>query len=51
MLNDALVGLAQDTIPNEERKGRKVWITEEILDMKEEKRALKNRSEELYREA
>ena len=46
----ALVGASQDIIPTEKRRGRKAWITEEILDLMEERRALRNKSEELYKE-
>ena len=49
-LQDALVGASQDIIPTEKRRGRKARITEEILDLMEERRTLRNKSEDLYKE-
>ena len=49
MLQDALVGAWQDIIPTEKRRGRKAWITEEILDLMEEGRILRTKSEDLYK--
>ena len=50
VLQDALVGASQDIIPTEKRRGRKARITEEILDLMEERRILRNKSEDLYKE-
>ena len=50
VLHDALVGASQDIIPTEKRRGRKAWITEEILDLVEERRTLRHKPEELYKE-
>ena len=50
VLQDAFVGASQDIIPTEKRRGRKAWITEDILDLMEERRTLRNKSEELYKE-
>ena len=41
VLQDALVSAAEDIIPNEKRKGRKAWMTDEILELMEERRKLK----------
>ena len=38
------MGASKEMIPNEGRRGKKAWITEEILYLMEEKRALKNKS-------
>ena len=50
VLQDALVGASQDIIPTEKRRGRTVWITEEILDLMEERRILRTKPEDLYKE-
>ena len=34
------MGASKDIIANEGRRGRKVWITEEVLDLMEERRVL-----------
>ena len=49
VLQDALVSAAEDIIPNEKRRGRKAWMTDEILDVMEQRRKVKNASEERYR--
>ena len=50
MLQDALVGSSQDIIPTEKRRGKNAWIAEESLDLMEERRILRNKSEDLYKE-
>ena len=49
VLQDALVNEAEDIIPNKKRRGRKAWMTDEILDVMEQRRKVKNASEERYR--
>ena len=50
VLQDALVSAAEEIIPKEKRRGRKAWMTDEILDLMEKRRKVKNVSEERYRE-
>ena len=50
VLQGALVGAAEAVIPKERRRRKNPWITDEILDMMEERRIVKNLSEERYRE-
>jgi hypothetical protein len=50
ILQEALTGTAENIIPNEQRKGKKGWISDEILNLMEERRSLKNTSEQRYTE-
>ena len=49
MLQGALVDAAEVVIPKEKRKKKKPWITDEILDLMELRRRLKNTSQSRYR--
>ena len=50
VLRGALVGAAETIIPKEKRRRKKAWITDEILDMMEERRRVKSYSEARYRD-
>ena len=49
-LSDALTITAQNIIPNEQRRGRRRWMTEEILEKMEERRRFKTVNQEIYRQ-
>ena len=38
-MQDALVSAAEDVTPNEKRRKRKAWMTDEILDLVKEKKS------------
>ena len=46
----ALVEPAKEKVPKQERRGRQRWMTEEILNKMEEKRAIKERNPQRYEE-
>ena len=48
-MQDVLVSAAEDIIPHEKRR-RKAWMTDEILDKMEEKKAEKDRNPQRYKE-
>ena len=50
LLQDSLVGAAEDVIPREQRGRRQPWMTQEILEQMEERRKFKNRSDSRYKE-
>ena len=49
-LQNSLLAAAEELIPQEPRIGRQQWITEEILQMMENRRRIKNTSTEAYKE-
>ena len=50
ILNEALTVTAQNTVPNERRRGRRRMMTEEILEKMEERRKYKTVNKERYRQ-
>ena len=50
VLQGALVGAAEELIPREPQGRRQAWMTEGILELMEERRKFKNRSEDRYKE-
>ena len=50
VLQGALVGAAEELIPREPQGRRQAWMTEDILELMEERRKFKNRSEDRYKE-
>ena len=50
VIQKALVETAEEIVPNERKGRRQPWMTEEILNMMEERRELKGVSQESYKE-
>ena len=50
VLQESLVGAAEAIIPKERRRRKKPWITDEILDLMDDRRRLKSIAEVRYRE-
>ena len=49
-LQDSLVGAANEVVPREPQGGRQPWMTEEILELMEERKKVKNVSGNRYKE-
>lgn len=49
-LQKAYVEVAEEIIPRKERRARRAWMTEDILDLMEDRRAFKHRNAVRYRE-
>ena len=50
MLQNSLVEAAEEMIPREPQGRRQMWMTQDILELMEERRKFKNRADERYRE-
>ena len=49
-MTEDLTVIAQNTVPNEQRRERRRWMTEEILEKVEERRKCKTMNQKRYRE-